>query len=273
MSDVFDVEMPDGTIIQGVPQGTTQADLQKKLTLKSQVEATPTVAGIPQFAAGEGEPALPIAQVRQGQLERSQDISNIPLIPDPIERVAAAAIKPFKETDFGLSQEFIDKFKGTPGGVLDTFNQIILEQGVSPVVAVLQGVIATGEGAIDAFTQGLQESGASPTQAKSAGRDLRLLEQIIPLAALRNPRLLASKINEVKRIPDDEAERILAGKQLEVPLSKGDIKQDVTQQAFEDRALKGLEGPQAQQRIEAFRGEQDVALRGNVQEMTRKKAY
>lgn len=31
MSDTYDVEMPDGTIIEGVPVGTTQAQLNARL--------------------------------------------------------------------------------------------------------------------------------------------------------------------------------------------------------------------------------------------------
>ena len=45
----MDVEMPDGTIIEGVPEGTTKAQLQAKLNAKKPPREAPGAAPLPSY--------------------------------------------------------------------------------------------------------------------------------------------------------------------------------------------------------------------------------
>lgn len=168
----------------------------------------PTAAGIPtQFATGVPVPGV---QRQQEELLRQG--------PDAISRVGAAFAQPFEETEFGLSQETIDKFK-TPDGLFNTFNQVILEQGVSPAVALLEGVGATSDAAVDAFAQVMREAGTSRTDAESFKRDAKGLLMMGGLFAGRPstaPRTAARRTTQADEV-------IEAGERAGVPVLTSDV--------------------------------------------------
>jgi hypothetical protein len=77
----MDVLMPDGTLIQNVPEGTTKADLQAKLSASQ----APTPASIGQFGETGGGAALG-RPINRGQL-------NVQATPRPLESALAALTK------------------------------------------------------------------------------------------------------------------------------------------------------------------------------------
>lgn len=77
----MDVLMPDGTLIQGVPEGTTKADLQAKLTASQ----APTPASSGQFGETGGGAALG-RPINRGQL-------NVQAQPRPLESAMAGLTK------------------------------------------------------------------------------------------------------------------------------------------------------------------------------------
>jgi len=188
-------------------QELARRELARRATVQQPID--PTGAGIPtQFATGVQVPQL---QRQQEQLLREG--------PDALSRVGAAFTEPFKQTDFGLSQETIDKFK-TPGGVFNTFNQVILEQGVSPAVALLEAVGATSDAAIDAFAQVMREQGTTKTDAESFKRDAKGLLMIGGLFAGRPS---AAPRTAARRGTTQAEEVIEAGQRADVPVLTSDV--------------------------------------------------
>jgi len=185
-------------------QELARRELARRATVQQPVEA-----GIPtQFATGV---TTPRTQREQEQLLREG--------PDAFSRVGAAFTEPFKQTDFGLDQETIDQFK-TPGGLFNTFNQVILERGVSPAVALLEAVGATSEGAIDAFAQVMRERGTTKTDAESFKRDAKGLLMIGGLFAGRP----ATAPRTIARRTTGQAEEVIeAGRRADVPVLTSDV--------------------------------------------------
>ena len=79
----MDVLMPDGTLIQDVPEGTTKAQLEAKLTASKTPVATPASSG--QFGENAGGAAFG-RPINRGQLNVQQQ-------PRPLESALAALIK------------------------------------------------------------------------------------------------------------------------------------------------------------------------------------
>src|SRR5215475_8774939 len=75
--EVFDVEMPDGTVIEDVPKGTTQAEVQRRFDLmkKSREGNLPSFVPPVQREQGHGQPAPPktIGQRVMGFLPTPRD--------------------------------------------------------------------------------------------------------------------------------------------------------------------------------------------------------
>jgi hypothetical protein len=88
----MDVLMPDGTLIQGVPEGTTKAQLQAKLSASQ----TPTPASSGQFGETGGGAALG-RPINRGQL-------NVQQTPRPLESAMAAFTKSLVDVPVGAAQ-------------------------------------------------------------------------------------------------------------------------------------------------------------------------
>jgi len=84
--------MPDGTLIQGVPEGTTKAQLQAKLSASQ----TPTPASSGQFGETGGGAALG-RPINRGQL-------NVQSTPRPLESAMAAFTKSLADVPVGAAQ-------------------------------------------------------------------------------------------------------------------------------------------------------------------------
>jgi hypothetical protein len=88
----MDVLMPDGTLIQGVPESTTKAELQAKLTASQ----APTPASSGQFGENAGGAAFG-RPINRGQL-------NVQAQPRPLESAMAAFTKSMIDVPVGAAQ-------------------------------------------------------------------------------------------------------------------------------------------------------------------------
>jgi len=88
----MDVLMPDGTLIQGVPEGTTKAQLQAKLSASQ----APTPASSGEFGETGGGAALG-RPINRGQL-------NVQQTPRPLESAMAAFTKSLIDVPVGVAQ-------------------------------------------------------------------------------------------------------------------------------------------------------------------------
>lgn len=91
----MDVLMPDGTLIQNVPEGTTKADLQAKLSA-SQAPAQLTPASSGQFGENAGGAAFG-RPINRGQL-------NVQAQPRPLESAMAGLTKSMIDVPIGAAQ-------------------------------------------------------------------------------------------------------------------------------------------------------------------------
>jgi hypothetical protein len=91
----MDVLMPDGTLIQNVPEGTTKADLQAKLSA-SQAPAQLTPASSGQFGENAGGAAFG-RPINRGQL-------NVQAQPRPLESAMAGLTKSMVDVPIGAAQ-------------------------------------------------------------------------------------------------------------------------------------------------------------------------
>lgn len=204
MADI--VGLPPGAtldpIIQGLPPGAI-------LDAPPQLDAT--VAGIPtQFATGI---VTPRAEREAAQLAKEG--------PDASSRIGAAISEPF-EQEFGLTQETIDKFKseGFVGDFFNVFNQVVLERGISPAVALLETVGATTDAAINGIAQLAREAGASKTSTESFKRDAKSLLLVGGLVAGQPRGQTVPRIPKAPRQVDDV---IAAGQEAGVPVLTSDV--------------------------------------------------
>lgn len=102
--------------------------------------------------------------------------------PDPLGRVGGALTQPFKDTQWGIPQEFTNKFMDQkhPNNPLNAFNDIILNGVASPLFMSLQALGAGADGVVDAMAQAAIESGADPDQAYRGARDVKGFLEVAP---------------------------------------------------------------------------------------------
>lgn len=195
---------------------------------------------------------------------------------NPFTRIGGALIEPAMKTQFGLPQEFYGLFHGK-NALLNSFNDIVAGGAASSVFTALQGLGAGAEGAINAMGQAAVEAGLmNPDDAQRFARDVNGMLEITP-AFFGNlpPALQGQPVSEVgaarmasryapERPPAFAIEA--QSQRVPIPVTKGDVTQNVNIQRFEDEALKGVYGDPAQQRIENLRTQQSDALRANVEE-------
>lgn len=186
-----------------------------------------------------------------------------------LDRILGAAKKPF-EGETGLSQETQDSLVGNIP-VLKDLNRLAVRYGMQPVAAILDSAAKGVQGGIAAAVQAASEAGIIPQhEVNSATREFNALAEVAGLFGGRpitQTRGLPSK-SQLSQVTDPAmAARQVnqANLPVKVPLSRGDLTQNVDIQARQDRAAKGLEGQQAQGLVEGFEESQDVALRGNVE--------
>jgi len=243
----------------GLPQGFTLDHplgnaLPQGFTLD--VSGDPTAAGIPgNFPEFTREEARAITLERRG--------------PDPLSRIGSAFTAPFEATEFGLSRETVDRFKQTPIPLLNTFNEVIVGGGVGGGLAALQSIGALAEGGISAIKQAAIELGADVSAANTFERNANALAETVGIVTATAPFAGQAGLRNVTQRFPGERQRIFdeANLQVRVPLTRGDVTQDVNIQSFEDEVIQGLHGTQAQARLKTVRQEQDLALRKNIEEI------
>lgn len=243
-------------------------DQSRQFSFVSAPVEDPTAAGIPNFEETQRilgrtpeETAAEEQFIREINLERRG--------PDPLARIGSAFTQPFEETEFGLSRETIDRFKQSPSATLNAINEVIVGGVASGGLAALQGIGALTEGTIASLKQAAIELGADISDANTFERNANaLLETAGIVTGARPPTV---NITQTARRFPGESQRIVdeANLPARLPLTRGDVTQDVNIQSFEDEVLQGLHGPQAQARLQAFRDQQDQALRANVEEIQR----
>lgn len=244
------VDIPKGfeLVDPGVPEGF---ELVSTPGLQAPLGVQPTAGG-----------ALPLPPTIQPEPEGTA-----------LGRIGEALAAPFGETQFGLPEQAVQAFQ-TPGGALNTFNDLVVRGIASPAFSILQGLGAGAEGVIDALAQTAVETGAiSDQQAKTASDDIKGLLEVTPAFAGTAPLAPLTARGAARRATADVPEATPGLVQetrdlpVGVPVTRGDITGDVNIQRFEDQALKGLHGPVAQQRIQALRQEQDEGFRSSVEEL------
>ncbi len=149
----------------------------------------------------------------------------------------AGSKQPHDNTDYLVGGAF-----GTGGAVIGRvvaplFNSIFSRGGYTP-----------GKGFDDDAKRALKRLGVDPESLSP-----EWLEQFQKQAEDAVTPSAAAKLADAQSLP------------VEVPLSRGDISRDVTQQRFEDQAQKGILGDGAKSVMETHRAAQQEALRSNAE--------
>ena len=233
--------------------------------------ATPddlALAGVPTFEELQRlEGLTPEQREQERQFVREVNLERRG--PDPLSRIGSAFTEPFEETEFGFSRETIDKFKQTPSETINAINEVIVGGIGGGAFAALQGLGALTEGSISSAKQAAIELGADISDANTFERNANALLETAGIVTGLTPSVTGAR-QIAGRFPGEQ-QRILdeANLSARIPLTRGDVTQDVNIQSFEDEVLQGLHGPQAQARLQSFRNQQDQALRANVEEIQR----
>lgn len=244
-----------------------------KRGLISEDEAKQRLATFDAEQQGEAPTIKPLkqaqAETRESQQRRQAAVQERRAEGTALGRVGEAAFGGFAEpaTEFtGLREQFTR----SPSETLNQLNSIILSGGEKAVDALraLETIVLSP---VRAGVQAVGEiRGEDPREIAETRREVQEAVDVglLPLAA--KPSTFRTTRGRVA--PDEGAKQRIAeerGLPEEVPLTRGDITQAESAQAFEEAAATGVKGPQAQAIIQGRRDVQAEALQANVEAQQR----
>lgn len=230
----MDVRMPDGTIVKGVPEGTTKAQLQAKLAGRY---------GFPEIApqqAAESRGASFYDRLRSGLATGAQNIGGAAevagtfatgALAEPLAGMAgiAQSLNPFAQPGAGAQ---------AVGDVRQAMTYMPRTEAGQGQLAAVGGALAPVANALNAAQNFTGDAGYDMAGPVGGAIGAAVPAAAMELASIGAGRLLGRGAQVAKAVPDEQAQSILnAAKQFNVPVLTSDVRPP---KGYAGRFIQGL---------------------------------